>query len=107
MAIVPTWRHLPQPPDPPPLGAVGHIAKALRDRDGARAALCVTEQRLAAVVAQQPPYYQRAWGAFRTAGGATAEQWEEWIQHLSIASDGLPGLRYQRLRLAHSRSAAD
>jgi hypothetical protein len=109
MAIVPTWLDRPpsstsptwQPPSLPsglPLSLPGGIDVMLRERDAYRAALIAIEQKLAEIVSRQPVRYKHAFLAFRDAGGATAEQWKEWVQHMR-ANDAQPALRYQRLKL--------
>jgi len=95
MAIVPTWRS--RPPSQAKPSPACCIYKALQDRDDARQALSSTEQKLAAVVAEQPPYYRQAFNTFRGAGGCTAEQWNEWAR--SGAAVGKLGLRGRHLRL--------
>jgi hypothetical protein len=94
-AIIPTWRHA-KPEPPTVIGPIGHIAKALRDRETARSALHNSERDLATVVAQQPPAYRRAFAAFRAAGGTSAEQWMGWV---SATTEAQGALHFRRLEL--------
>ncbi len=101
MAIVPTWVNRPPSiPEDPPVGPLGRIMVALRARDDVRAALSTSEQRLAAVVAEQPPHYQKSYAAFRAAGGSSAQQWQTWA-----AQTGQPRLHFKRLRLVEEPAA--
>jgi hypothetical protein len=99
MTIVPTWRS--QPPSQTKRSPARCIYQALRDRDDARLALSKTEQRLAAAVAHQPPYYRQAFNAFRASGGCTAKHWQGW----EFNSGAESGPRWRHLRLVFSQPA--
>jgi hypothetical protein len=100
MTIV--WRS--KPPSQMKQSPARCIYNALQDRDDARLAFSKSEQRLAAVVGQQPPPYWHAFNAFRAAGGCTAEQWQDWERNGGAGSDK-PGLRWRYLRLVSSQPA--